>query len=110
MLLIPQSSTGPAYVSLPVWQQATVPTVTLVAVSPLTSSRWRAMPKSANRIRRAPESGGGEQDVGRFDVAVQQAALVGVVEGLGDRRAEDEPAGALGQGPRRLLDPAGRRA
>jgi hypothetical protein len=24
---------------------------------------------------------------------VQQAALVGVVEGLGDRRAEDEPAG-----------------
>jgi hypothetical protein len=108
MLLIPQSSTGPAYVSLPVWQHGAHGHVgggqPADVVEVAGDAEVGQQDSTRTRVR------GGEQDVGRFDVAVQQAALVGVVEGLGDRRAEDEPAGALGQGPRRLLDPAGRRA
>ena len=47
---------------------------------PLTSASWRATPKSASRIRRSPCFGVGEQDVGGLDVAVQQPAVVRVVE------------------------------
>jgi hypothetical protein len=60
------------------------PTVTFVRVRPRMSVTSRAIPKSANKIRRLSCLGLAEQNVGGFDIAVKQSAIMCVVQCVGD--------------------------
>ena len=59
--------------------------VKLVAVSPLMSSSWPGNPKVRQQDSPLAVLWIGKQDIRRFDVAVQEPALVGVIEGRGHR-------------------------